>query len=161
MGRIKYQLTLSVALSLMAVSQAPAQQPRTIHEPAIGIEFTVPEGWQYQKTEAGYVMGHNNLAGLIIVATLPYKTMAEMRQAAYEGIQEEGGTMLQIEGELAPFGHNGLAGSYRGTMAWEEVKAYAIGVLNPKGGPGVNRQFTFGKTIKAEKLICLLIKQTG
>ncbi len=49
MDRIKYQLTLSVALCLTAVSQAPAQQPLTIREPTIGVEFTVPEGWQYQK----------------------------------------------------------------------------------------------------------------
>ena len=115
-----------------------AQQPRLIREPAYGVEFNTPEGWQYQKNEMGYVMGHNSIAGVILITSSPYNTLDEMRQAAYQGIQEEGGTLLQIKGEPVAFGDNGLAGDYRGTLNWEQVTAYVIGLVSPTGGTSIS-----------------------
>jgi hypothetical protein len=114
-----------------------SQQSQIIREPAFGVEFTAPDGWQYQKTEGGYLMGHNSIAGMIIVTINPYKSLAEMRQGAYEGIQEEGGTSLNINGDLKSFGKNGLAGNYQGIMNWEQVNAYIIGLISPFGGKGI------------------------
>ncbi len=48
-----------------------AQQPRLIREPAFGVEFKAPDGWQYQKNEMGYIMGHNSIAGVIVVTSSP------------------------------------------------------------------------------------------
>ena len=115
-----------------------AQQPRVIREAAFGVEFTAPDGWQYQRNEIGYIMGHNSMAGVIIVTTLPYKTIEEIRQGAYEGVQEEGGTVLQISGEPRAFGNNGLSANYVGTMNREKVKAYSVGLISPYGGPGLS-----------------------
>jgi hypothetical protein len=124
--------------ALLLSANTIAQQPRHIREPALGVEFKAPEGWQYQKNELGYVMGHNSIAGVILVTSSPYKTLAEMKQGAYEGIQEEGGTLLQLKGELVAFGTNGLAGNYQGTLNWEQVTAYAIGLLSHVGGTSVS-----------------------
>ena len=135
------QITQRVLLALSALlllTNAFAQQPRLIREAGLGVEFSAPEGWQYQKNEMGYVMGHNSIAGVILVTSSPYTTLAEMKQAAYEGIDEEAGTSLQLKGELIPFGDNGIAGNFAGTLNWEQATAYIIGLANPAGGEGVS-----------------------
>lgn len=38
-----------------------------IEEPSVGISYTVPADWQANKTEVGYVLGFNTIAGLIIL----------------------------------------------------------------------------------------------
>ncbi len=128
----------SFIIYLISSSIVMAQQSRVIRETAFGVEFTAPEGWSYQRNEIGYIMGHNAMPGVIIVTTLPYKTIEEMRQGAYEGVREEGGTVLQIAGEPMAFGKNGLSANYEGTMNWEQVKAYSVGLISPFGGPGLN-----------------------
>jgi hypothetical protein len=135
---IKQRVFIYLISTLLLATNALAQQSRIIREPAFGVEFTVPNGWQYQKNEMGYVMGHNTIAGVILVTTSEFRTMAEMKQGAYEGIQEEGGTSLQLSGQLNTFGKNGLAGAYRGTMNWEQVSAYIIGLISPFGGKAIN-----------------------
>jgi hypothetical protein len=135
---ITRRLLIGVMGSLLLITTSVAQQPRVIREPAFGVEFTVPDGWQYQKNEMGYIMGHNAIAGVILVTTSEFNTMAEMKQGAYEGIQDEGGTSLQLSGQLNTFGENGLAGAYQGTMNWEQVSAYIIGLISPYGGKAIN-----------------------
>ena len=135
---ISRRVLFSLTSALLLTATAFAQQPRLIREPAFGVEFNAPEGWQYQKNEMGYVMGHNSIAGVILITSSPYKTLAEMKQGAYQGIQEEGGTLLQLKGDPVAFGNNGLAGNYHGTLNWEQVTAYAIGLVSPMGGTSVS-----------------------
>lgn len=112
-------------------------QPQKIREAAFGVAFEVPEGWQYQRTDYGYVMGSNTIAGIMLVTSSPYKTLEEIQQAAYQGIQEEGGTMLSLSGNISSFGTNGISGYFQGTMNWEPAKVYSIGLVGDKGGKGV------------------------
>ena len=124
--------------ALLLLTNAFAQEPRLIREPGLGVEFSAPEGWQYQKNEIGYLMGHNTIPGLIIVTSSLYTTLAEMKQGAYEGIQDEAGTALRLDGEIITFSNNGIAGNFVGTLNWEQAKAYIIGIVNPMGGNGVS-----------------------
>ena len=139
---MKTLITQRVLLGLMGALllsvNTLAQQQRLIREPAFGVEFKAPEDWQYQKNEMGYVMGHNSIAGVILITSSPYSNLDEMMQGAYQGIQEEGGTSLQLKGEPVAFGNNGLAGNYQGTLNWEQVTAYAIGLVSPVGGTSVS-----------------------
>jgi hypothetical protein len=132
------RVLLGLMSALLLSVNTFAQQPRLIREPALGVEFKAPEGWQYQKNEMGYVMGHNSIAGVILVTSSPYLNLDELIQGAYQGIQEEGGTLLQLKGEPVTFGNNGLAGNYQGTLNWQQVTAYAIGLISPLGGTGVS-----------------------
>ena len=138
MKRIINKLILLTLAWFIIVPAASGQQARVIREAAYGVEFTAPEGWQYQRNEMGYIMGHNSIAGLIIVTSSPYTSLAEMRQGAAEGIVEEGGTALQLSSEIKPFGQNGLAAMYEGTMEGQAAKAYVIGLLNPMGAEGAS-----------------------
>lgn len=127
-------LTNLLAIAITCVSIA---QPKKVREASFGAAFEVPDGWQHQRTDYGYVLGSNTLSGIMLVIASPYKTLEKMRQAAYQGIQEEGGTQLTLSGELKPFGANGISGYFQGTMNWEHAKAYSIGLASDKGGKGV------------------------
>ena len=122
----------------MLVFGATLGQNKQIREAAFGVAFEIPEGWQYQKTDYGYVLGSNTIPGLILLSSNQYKTLDEMRQAAHEGIQEEGGTMLRLTGNISNFGSNGISGYFQGTMNWEPAKAYSIALAHTKGGKGVS-----------------------
>lgn len=128
---------LLLILSFILIAFASLAQTNKVREAAFGAEFIVPDGWQYQRTEYGYVLGSNTIPGIIIIMGNPYSTLEEIRQSAYQGIQEEGGTMLSLAGELKPFGTNGVSGFFQGTMNWEQAKAYTIGLASNQGGKGV------------------------
>ena len=136
--RIVRRILVGLISTLFFIANTLAQQSREIREPAFGVEFKAPESWQYQKNEMGYIMGHNSIAGLIIITTNPYNSIEAMRQGAYEGIQDEAGTALQLQGEPVNYGKNGLAGNYKGTMNWETVTAYVIGLISPVGGKSIS-----------------------
>lgn len=153
----QFFLTTFLVALLTGASQAQSKQVR---EAAFGVAFEVPEGWQYQKTDYGYVLGSNTMAGIMLLMASPYKTLEEMRQAAYQGIQEEGGTMLNLSGNISNFGTNGIAGYFQGTMSWEPAKAYSIGLASNKGGKGVTcmvvttpQQFSDKHVEELEKLV--------
>jgi len=79
---VSHRAIIGLMSALLLTINVFAQQPR-IREPAFGVEFKAPEGWQYQRNETGYIMEHNTMPGLIMVMSTPYKTIAEMRQGAY------------------------------------------------------------------------------
>ena len=114
-----------------------AGQSKVITERALGVSFTPPDGWLYEKSGGGYVFGHNSIAGMMVISASDYKTLDEMRAAAMTGINE-GGVSLMLSGELKPFGNQGLKGFYTGAMNGQQVKVYAIGMLHPLGGPGID-----------------------
>ncbi len=107
-----------------------------IEEPTVGISFTVSADWQANKTEAGYVLGSNTIAGLIILLPNTFSTKNELIQEAQAGIQDDEGTNLRLKGSVTDFNAQGVAGYYTGTMQLENVEAYMIGLINTKGGKG-------------------------
>ena len=101
---------------VVMVSPNFAQQSRNIHEPYFGVDFTIPEGWNYQRTEIGYILGHNSIAGIIVVMGNDFKSIQEVEMAAQQGIQDENGTYLMPSDQIVPFGNNGRAGNFSGFL---------------------------------------------
>lgn len=127
-----------ITLHLFSISfYSHAQQNRTINEPDFGVQFTVPEGWNYQQSEMGYIMGHNTIPGIIILMGNDFKSIEEVENAASQGLQEDNGTFLQLKGELKPFGQNGRAGNFSGTLEGQQVNAYMISLVSTTNGKGV------------------------
>lgn len=99
----------------------------------IGIEFTIPDGWIGQQTDAGIILGSQTEAGAIILAQHESTSLEHLRQEARRGIQEGTDIQLMIEGSPRDLGPNSIGTTYTGTMQGYAVKAYAIGVINPHG----------------------------
>lgn len=98
-----------------------------------GFRFIPPAGWVHKKTNTGILLGHNTIAGMIIVMPHTSQSMQQMQHEMMKGIQEEG-TSLRPEGNLVAAGKNALSVDYAGVVSGQQVKAKGYGVLSPYGG---------------------------
>lgn len=105
-----------------------------VGDPYWGLKFSPPQGWVDQKAEQGFLLGCETKKGFILILPHEHGSLNELRAAAKEGLADENGTMLQVDGEIKSFGENGVAANFRGTVEWQKAKAYAIGLLSPFGG---------------------------
>ena len=102
-------------------------------DPSWGWNFTPPSGWQSQKSTDGIYLGHNTIAGLIMVLPHMSENMQQLQQEMLRGISEEG-NYLSLNGNLESMGNGVLAGEYQGMMNGTQVQARGIGTLSPYGG---------------------------
>lgn len=117
-----------------------------------GFGFRPPKGWKYRKTDGGAVLGHDTVAGMILVIPHMAASIQEIQDQMQEGLVEEG-LQRQLAGRLQSMGKNALAGDYSGTAQGEQVKARGIGTLSPYGGGAYIIAMTtpakFGREISA------------
>ncbi|MEQ9438621.1 MAG: hypothetical protein RIG62_06215 [Cyclobacteriaceae bacterium] len=118
---------------LFTIDISVAQVSGPVSLPQLGVEFTIPEGWVGQETEAGYVLGSYTQPGFVLLTTHSYTTLGQLEVEAKKGIVEQNGTQLQLLGSLEKLNANGIAGSYHGTLEGQPAQAYVIGLLNPHG----------------------------
>jgi len=98
-----------------------------------GFKFVPPEGWVTQVTNDWILLGHNTIAGLIIVMPHQAQSVAQMQMEMEEGLQEEG-TDLRLSGKINTLKENSLIANYEGYLDGTLAKAKCIGVLSPSGG---------------------------
>lgn len=143
-GGEQYQLARQSARASSSATAAtqPSQagkakvnfKPGEVGEPSLGFKFTPPEGWSPNQLQGGYLLGSQTQKGFVLILPHQYATLDELRAAAHEGLQDENGTMLHLEGEIESFGENGIAVNFAGLVEWQKAKARAIGLLSPHGG---------------------------
>jgi hypothetical protein len=102
----------------------------TISNPAYGYEFTVPQGWQGQQIENGYLFMSNTQKGFILILQHSLTTLDQIKNEANNGIIDDNGTHLILDGSLKKLGQNGLAAPFNGTVEWQQAKAYVISILS-------------------------------
>lgn len=101
--------------------------------PTLGISFTIPEGWVGQENEVGYIMGSYTDAGIILIMTHQTQDLNVLRTEARQGVQDNEGTSLSIEGAINDFSASGIQAYYKGTVGYQPAKAFAVGLINPHG----------------------------
>jgi len=99
-----------------------------------GVKFRPPKGWEARKSDDGYLLVSKTQKGFLAIVGHEYKSLAQMRQEAQSGLQEEGGTSLLLQGDLKPVGKNGLAAKYTGTLEGKAAASFVVGLLSPNGG---------------------------
>lgn len=97
----------------------------------LGISFTIPDGWMGQEGENMLLLGSNEVSGLIFLSTHNL-TLDNLITESKSGILDENGTNLRLSSEIEVVGDK-VAGFFEGTLEWESVRAYVIGVANPNG----------------------------
>jgi len=120
-------------------SPAPAAKPSAaasgseVSDPSWGFSFTLPKGWKQRKTSEGAVIGHDTIAGMILLLPHTLRSLDDVRAQMVEGLQDEEG-QLAPAGAIKSLGENLLTGEYTGIYQGEQVKATAFGTLSPHGG---------------------------
>jgi hypothetical protein len=125
------QFFIQLFILFMFISQVFAQSGSIINDAVTGVQFSIPEGWSGQKTDTGYLLGSNSKKGFILIFYHQYKNLDQIRQEAAQGIVDENGTMLNLEGSLKSISDNGLAGQFSGTIEWQQATAYVASIISP------------------------------
>ncbi|NBC83244.1 MAG: hypothetical protein GVY19_07655 [Bacteroidetes bacterium] len=109
------------------------QQTGLVNYKHLGISFNIPEGWVGQETDGGYLMGSNNVPGLIMMIPHEIQSVKQLEAEARRGLNEGNGTALSLQGDIEQLGNNAIGGEYSGTLEWQAAKGYAVGTINPHG----------------------------
>ena len=128
-----------VRVLLVAVLAAGLGVPlaaQLVTDPAWGFSFNPPPGWKMQKDSNGAVLGHDRIAGLIVVFPHSAANLAELRSQMLQGLNEQG-LQLGLTGEPKALGKNALSADCQGLANGQEVKGRAIGALSPYGGGAI------------------------
>lgn len=100
---------------------------------AWGFQVIPPEGWKYQESGDGMIMGHTIIPGMILIFPHTLPNLQEIGQEMAKGLQEEG-FYLMLDSQLSTMGNNMLAGDYQGMMDGQRARARGFGTLSPYGG---------------------------
>jgi len=101
-----------------------------------GFSVTTPKQWLYEQNSEGIFLGHNSIAGMIMLYPHELKTKKELKDLMRQGLNEDDG-YLRLEGTLKKYGKRGYVGDYRGRYQTQEVIAKGYGTLSPYGGGAI------------------------
>jgi hypothetical protein len=123
-----FQMSL-LMITLNVMSQ---QLPAHVELQELGISFDIPAGWSGYVEGEAIVMGHESIAGLMIMTENKARSLAELKQLAQQGMAEQN-IQLNPKGEFQAVGNNRLEGFYQGTFNGESVKSYALALIDLNG----------------------------
>lgn len=108
----------------------------TVHNKVAGLRFEVPEGWQAQLGEQGYVLGSFTEPGVIFILSHEYTTMAQLRKESASPLDDGAGTRLSFDEVREAFHGRALVGAVSGELQGQAVKGELAALVN-SDGPGV------------------------
>jgi len=98
-----------------------------------GLRARTPAGWRARQQGEVALLGHDTIAGLIIMRPHQEKNAAAVRALMQRGLAEEG-IRISLTGVIKPVGKGTLAGDYAGTAQGQAIRARIIGLTSPHGG---------------------------
>lgn len=127
------KLSITLFAITLTLSQINAQKTGKVEYKTLGIEFTIPNGWVGQEGDGLFIIGSQTVPGLVIVTTNDAKSVDQMKNEARQGIADQNGTNLQVNGSFEDLGNNAVGADLQGTLEWQAVKGYILGMVNPIG----------------------------
>jgi len=100
-----------------------------------GFKFKAPKDWVHQVGPDSVMLGHNTIAGILLVVTHNDEPFEKMKAEFADGIEEEG-ISLKLVGELKKIDDLTISGTFEGVADNTNVKAYSIATMSPFGGSG-------------------------
>jgi len=122
----------SAAAILLAFVALPLAA-QTVSDPSWGFSLTVPAGWKVHQEPAGALLGHDDIAGLIMVLPHSAGSLAQVREEMLQGLVEQG-VELRVVGQLDQVLKNALGGACEGFVDGQQAKGRVLGVVSPSGG---------------------------
>jgi hypothetical protein len=129
----------------------------TVTEAGWGYSFEKPEAWKYRKDVGGAILGHDSIAGAILVYPHQFNSLDVLKLQMRQGVQEEMNS-LQSMSDPAPFGKNGFIVDYTGIWGYQKAQAKGIGILSPSGSGGAIVVAMSTPQMFSEKLVDAAVK---
>ncbi|MFS4447354.1 hypothetical protein [Maribacter sp. 2307UL18-2] len=118
-------------LFILLAIKVQAQISQHVELQELGLSFDIPEGWRGQVDGDYIVLGHQSIPGLMILSSNTNSSAKDLKQQAEQGVFEEGVQLTADNAFLIK--KNRVEGTYSGTFNGQQVKAYAIGLINGLG----------------------------
>ncbi len=126
------------ARAATAAREGQAAQPiaggQVVSDPSMGVRFSVPSGWKYEKRQAVYVMGHMTIPGMILVMPHTSNTIQELQAAASEPLYQADDGQLMVSGLPVILANNMIGADYGGQLQGKQAQGRIVGVVSPHGG---------------------------
>ena len=126
-----WKLINASLICLLLMSSASAQTGR-IDYPYLGIQFTVPDGWQGAQQDDVFLMTSQSQPGVLAIFLNPATSRDQLKQVADQGIYDES-TQLSRSSDFVRIGDAGLGAEFSGFMEFQSAKGFLVGVINPFG----------------------------
>lgn len=101
-----------------------------------GFSFVLPKEWKYQKNTNVILLGHNQIAGLIVVYPHNLNDMKTLQYSMQEGLNDDG-VSLHPNSKINKMQENILVATYNGIYDMQEAKAKGYATLAPDGGGAI------------------------
>jgi len=98
-----------------------------------GFKFKPPAGWKFRQDNEGVLLGHDTIAGAIIVFPHYLSGIRAVNAQMQQGLQEKG-TSIRPTGAITARGKNMLVTECGGVADGQAVKGIGIGTLSPYEG---------------------------
>jgi hypothetical protein len=98
-----------------------------------GFKFRPPAGWKFRQDSQGVLLGHDTIAGAILVFPHHLTSVAAVKAQMRKGLHEKG-TSIRPTGAITSRGKRMLAVECGGTTGGHPARGHAIGTLSPHGG---------------------------
>lgn len=105
-----------------------------IEEKAHGFEMTLPEDWKSKRMQTGYVFGHPDYRGLMLLLYHNSRSLEEMKEEMYAGFYDENGFSIQVDGQIKEINEQMILADYSGTAEGVPAQGFGIALLSPFGG---------------------------
>lgn len=100
--------------------------------PELGLSFDIPEGWSGDQYEDYIILGHQTVPGLMVLFQNESQTAQELKELAMKGIIDEG-VNLKPKSEFILQSDQRVQGEYEGIYQGNQVRAFAVGLINGFG----------------------------
>ena len=107
--------------------------PGEVGDPNWGFKFRAPQGWKFNKDYNGAILGHDTVAGMIIVFPHHLTSLQAVAQQMQEGLVEEE-IYVMPSAQLQQKGNNTIWGDCSGTWQGQQARGRGFGTLSPYGG---------------------------
>ena len=129
------KIVITLIVLLIAFGSTYSQQTGKIDYPSLGVSFVIPDGWTGTETDELYVLTTEFRSGMVII--IPHSEKLSLQQMMDEvnssGLVFDYSNKLMPTSDLGKIGENAIGGTFEGTLQYQQVKAYVIGLANPKG----------------------------
>lgn len=129
----------------------------TVTEAGWGYSFEKSEAWKYRKDVGGAMLGHDSIAGAILVYPHQFNSLDALQLQMRQGVQEEMNS-LPPTSVPALFGKNGFIVDYTGVWGYQKAQAKGIGILSPSGSGGAIIVAMSTPQMFSEKLVDAAVK---
>src|SRR6186713_527657 len=117
---------------------AQAQLTGKVEAPALGLSFTVPEGWSGMEQDDTWGLMKEDVPGTVFISTHEHHDLRMLEEDMTAVPTDDPANSIHLVGPVRHPLPNVIELDFQGTMEWQPVWIGAVGMISDAGGPGLS-----------------------